>query len=86
MPLFGAIGMVAFASAGRVADKYSNMNFDGFYKSAGLGLRIMVDKTNRANLRLDYGFGREMEYFDSEVGHNKTYRAHAFVVGFTESF
>ncbi len=86
MPVFGPLGMVFFAGAGRVANDYRDMAIDGVYKSAGLGLRLMVDPDNRANLRFDYGFGQNINHIDSNDGTVKSYRTHAFVVGFTESF
>ncbi|MGL1887102.1 MAG: outer membrane protein assembly factor [Reichenbachiella sp.] len=80
MPLYGAFGLVAFAGAGRVGDQYKDLSFDDLYYSGGIGLRIMVDKTNRANLRMDYGIGRKMIYDGEER------RVNAFTLGFTEAF
>jgi hypothetical protein len=48
------------------------MSLDGLWYAGGLGLRIMVDSANRANLRIDFGFGLE----DSKT----------IVIGFTEAF
>ncbi|WP_073120856.1 BamA/TamA family outer membrane protein [Reichenbachiella agariperforans] len=72
MPVWKIFGMVAFASAGRVAPDYSAMQLKDVWMSGGLGLRVMVDSKNRANLRMDFGWGQE--------------GAKAFVIGFTESF
>ncbi|PIB33975.1 hypothetical protein BFP72_00270 [Reichenbachiella sp. 5M10] len=72
MPIWKMIGVVAFASAGRVAPNLGAMALDGLWYGGGAGLRIMVDRKNRANLRLDYGLGEE--------------GASAFVIGFTEAF
>ncbi|SHJ91209.1 Surface antigen [Reichenbachiella agariperforans] len=72
MPVWNIIGVVAFASTGRVAPDYSSMTVQGLWYGGGLGLRIRVDSKNNANLRLDYGLGQE--------------GASAFVVAFTEAF
>ena len=72
MPIWSIFGITAFASAGRVAENYSDMSLDGLWYAGGLGLRILVDSSNRANLRIDFGYGME----DSKT----------IVVGFTEAF
>ena len=65
-------GMVGFFGAGRVYPAYSDLTFKDMYFSSGLGLRIMVDSENKANLRLDFAYG--------ENG------AKAFIFGFAEAF
>ena len=72
MPVWKIFGVVAFAGAGRVAEKYSGMHFNGLWYSGGFGLRVMVDSKHRANLRFDFGYG--------EKG------AKTLVIGFTEAF
>ena len=72
MPIWSILGVTAFASAGRVAENYSDMSLDGLWYAGGFGLRIMVDSANRANLRIDFGYGQQ---------NSKT-----IVVGFTEAF
>ncbi len=72
LPVWKIFGIVAFASAGRVADKYTHMDFDGLWYSGGGGLRIMVDSKNKANLRFDFGYGQKG---------SKT-----LSIGFTEAF
>jgi hypothetical protein len=32
---------------------------DGFHYAAGAGLRLMVSKSEKLNLRIDYGFGKQ---------------------------
>ncbi len=70
--IWNIFGMVAFAGAGRVAPDYNSLNFRDLWYSGGVGLRIMVDSRNRANLRIDYAIGE--------------YGANAVVLGFTEAF
>lgn len=70
--LFWRISAVGFAGMGRVAEHIEDLNLDGFKPSYGGGLRIMLDKVDRVNLRLDVGFG--------EDGNTGIY------FGFTEAF
>ena len=72
MPVWKIFGATAFAGAGRVAATFSELNFDGLWYSYGFGLRIMVDSKNRANLRIDFGFGQQ--------------NARGVYIGFTEAF
>jgi outer membrane protein assembly factor BamA len=72
MPVWNIFGVVGFLSAGRVGSNWQHMQLDGLWYGGGLGLRIMVDPKNRANLRIDFGYG--------EGG------ATALVFGFTEAF
>ena len=72
MPVWSIFGVTAFASAGRVGETYDDMSMDGLWYAGGFGLRIMVDSANRANLRVDFGYGME--------------DAKSVVIGFTEAF
>ena len=56
--LFWRLGVVGFAGLGEVADRISNFRLDGFHYAAGAGLRLMVSKSEKLNLRIDYGFGK----------------------------
>jgi hypothetical protein len=57
MPVWSIFGVTAWFGTGRVADKYANMNINGFHFSYGGGFRIRVDSKNNTNLRVDFGFG-----------------------------
>lgn len=59
MHVWSIFGVVAFASAGRVADNFGDMNLNGLWYAGGFGLRIMVDSENKANLRIDFGYGQQ---------------------------
>jgi outer membrane translocation and assembly module TamA len=72
MPIWKIFGVVAFFSTGRVADNYADMNLNGLWYAGGIGLRIMVDSKNKANLRIDFGYG--------ERG------SKSLTIGFTEAF
>ncbi|HZE84454.1 MAG TPA: BamA/TamA family outer membrane protein [Puia sp.] len=53
--LGGRFGAVAFGDMGNVGGHMSDLNFQCLKYSYGGGLRIALDKTERLNLRLDYG-------------------------------
>ena len=72
MPVWKIFGITGFLSAGRVAADYQSLDLADLRYAGGVGLRIMVDKKNKANLRLDLGYG--------ERGIT------TFSIGFTEAF
>lgn len=51
------LGVTTFASAGQVFGEQSDFALSAFHYSAGGGLRIMLSKTQRSNIRIDYGLG-----------------------------
>ncbi|MGC3944320.1 MAG: BamA/TamA family outer membrane protein [Chryseolinea sp.] len=57
MPIWNIFGITTWVATGRVADKFSNLNFNGFWLSYGGGIRFRVDSEHNTNLRLDMGFG-----------------------------
>ena len=69
--LFWLLGATAFISIGQVAPSYADFNKDNFRMTAGGGLRLMVDKVHKTNLRFDMGFGQN---------------TYAFFFGFSEAF
>ncbi|MCK5856926.1 MAG: BamA/TamA family outer membrane protein [Bacteroidales bacterium] len=56
--LFWILGATAFVSAGQVGPTYADFNKDNIHMTAGGGLRLMVDKVHKTNLRFDMGFGQ----------------------------
>lgn len=62
-PLFWRFGLVAFAGAGDVFKKHSDLGLNRVKYSVGTGLRFVVNPAERLNIRLDYGYGREGGYF-----------------------
>jgi outer membrane protein assembly factor BamA len=62
-PLFWRFGMVTFAGAGDVFNKYTDLGINEVKYSVGAGLRFVVNPAERLNIRLDYGYGREGGYF-----------------------
>jgi outer membrane protein assembly factor BamA len=65
--LFWRIGMVAFASTGEVSPTPSHFELDGFHFAYGGGLRFMLSKEEKLNLRLDYGIARHSNAFTVQL-------------------
>lgn len=57
--LFWRIGIVGFGGLAQVSDKVSTFGLNQFHWAAGGGLRLMVQKKEKLNLRIDYGFGEQ---------------------------
>ena len=55
--LFWRLGATAFVNYGRVSDNLKSFNLRDMHFAYGAGLRVLLDKTNHINLRLDYGIG-----------------------------
>ena len=55
--LFWRLGCAGFIGLGEVASRSKNFNWDGLHYSYGAGLRFMVSKSEKLNLRVDYGVG-----------------------------
>jgi outer membrane protein assembly factor BamA len=56
-PLFWRIGAVAFGGIGNVGPDLKEINFQYLKYSYGLGLRFALNKSEKLNLRIDYGVG-----------------------------
>ena len=65
--LFWRVGMVAFASTGEVAPAPGHFELDGFHYAYGGGLRFMLSKAEKLNLRLDYGVARHSNAFTVQL-------------------
>lgn len=52
------LGLVGFAGFGGVARRWNDFEFGELLPAAGVGLRIQLDKKNRINYRIDWGYGR----------------------------
>ena len=52
------LGFVVFGAAGDVSDTPGNFALSDFKYSYGAGLRIMMNKKDRVNIRIDYGKGK----------------------------
>jgi outer membrane protein assembly factor BamA len=70
-PIAGRFGFATFFGAGAVFDHLSESATDQIRPSYGVGLRYMIVPAQRANIRLDVGFGQN---------------SHAIYAGFGEAF
>lgn len=70
-PLVWRLGAVAFAGAGTVWGRGRDWNANYIRPNLGAGLRFRLDKSQKVNLRFDYGIG---------------YRASGFYLTFSEAF
>jgi outer membrane protein assembly factor BamA len=57
VPLFWRIGAVGFAGVGNVGNRVDEVNLKALKYSLGGGLRVALNRTEKLNLRIDYGFG-----------------------------
>jgi outer membrane protein assembly factor BamA len=68
VPLFGRMGAVGFAGIGNVGPELKDIDFKCLKYSYGGGLRIALNKTEKLNLRLDYGLGKHSQGFYLQLG------------------
>jgi outer membrane protein assembly factor BamA len=64
---FSGLDLAAFADAGQVAPRFSDLRFTDFQKSYGAGLRFNTEKN--VFLRMDIGFSREGRRLFIKFGH-----------------
>lgn len=65
--LFWRIGMVAFAATGEVAPDPGQFDIEGLHYTYGGGLRFMLSKTEKLNLRVDYGIAKHSNAFTVQL-------------------
>ncbi len=66
--LFWRVGVVAFASYGGVAPQPSEMQLSDFRYTVGGGLRFVLDREKKINIRLDAGFGKNTSGYYLTIG------------------
>lgn len=57
------IGVVAFGALGDVSQDLQGFDLEEFKYTIGGGLRLMVNKADRLNIRIDYGIGKNTSGF-----------------------
>lgn len=62
-PVYWRFGAVAFASAGQVADNFSQISLPKFHLAAGAGIRFAVLPKENLNLRFDVAYGNKVNYY-----------------------
>jgi len=65
--LFWRLGVVGFASTGEVARTPGRFELDGFHYAYGGGMRFMLSKEEKLNLRVDYGVGKHSNAFTVQL-------------------
>lgn len=55
MPIYKRIGAVIFGGVGNVNDKVSDFSLNKLKYSYGAGLRFAINKSEKLNIRIDYG-------------------------------
>ena len=56
-PMFWKLGWVAFGGVGQVADRWGDLQLDGFKASLGGGVRFLVSPRETLFIRADLGYG-----------------------------
>ena len=57
------LGFTVFSSVGDVSSSFNKFDLGNFKHTIGGGLRVMINKADRLNIRIDYGFGKETSGF-----------------------
>ena len=65
--LFWRVGMVAFAATGEVAPTPTQFELDGLHFTYGGGLRFMLSRAEKLNLRVDYGIAKHSNAFTVQL-------------------
>ncbi len=68
LPIFWRFGGVLFGGLGGVAPRIRDFKGKEATYHAGLGLRILIDRKEKFNLRVDYAFGKNSSGFYLTVG------------------
>ena len=67
-PIFKRFGGVVFGGLGEVSDKAYKWRWDYLRYNFGTGLRFAIDKTQKINIRADYGIGYKSSGFYLTIG------------------
>jgi outer membrane protein assembly factor BamA len=69
IPVWQRFGAVVFGDFGNVGNSLSDLNFQYLKFSVGTGVRFALSKSEKLNLRLDYGYGnKEQSGFYFQLG------------------
>jgi hemolysin activation/secretion protein len=59
MPIYKRLGIAAFGGIGSVSNKSKELLKNEVHYNYGIGLRILINKKENANLRVDYGITKD---------------------------
>ncbi len=65
--VFSRVGFVVFGSLGQVGNRGGDLNITTIKRAAGAGIRLMLNRKQRLNIRIDYAVGSDKAkglYFD----------------------
>ena len=68
LPLFWRLGLVVFGGYGAVAHRFTDFNKNNFRYTYGAGLRISINQTEKINIRIDAGFGKNTSGYYLTIG------------------
>jgi outer membrane protein assembly factor BamA len=68
VPVIGRLGVVVFGGFGDVNHRFTDVYIGQLKYSYGGGLRFMLSKSEKLNLRLDYGIGEQSSGFYFQLG------------------
>ena len=68
IPNFWRIGMVLFGGVGEVNNQISNYTLNDVRYNYGTGIRFVLDKKEKINIRLDAGFGKGVSGYYLTIG------------------
>jgi hypothetical protein len=68
VPVIGRFGVVAFGGVGDVNHNFTDVYLDQLKYSWGAGVRVALSKSEKLNLRLDYGIGQQSSGFYFQLG------------------
>ena len=67
VPVVWRLGLVGFAGFGNVAEKFNQLDLGRLKSSYGFGLRYLFSKTEKIQLRFDFGFGEGSSGFYASI-------------------
>lgn len=67
-PVWWRFGLVGFVGNAVVASSISNIHIKNVRTTAGAGLRFLLDKERKINLRIDYGLSKDTSGFYLTIG------------------
>jgi hypothetical protein len=64
---------VAFGGVGQVAHDFGGLRFDDYHPSAGFGVRFLLSRKEEFELRMDFGWGFDVESSGFYIGFGQVF-------------